>query len=324
VFQTCDVLLVLGCRMNLRQIGYVWDKIAPNAYKIMVDIDPAELQKRTFLPDLPILANVKNFLEKLYQTGFAKQDVEHETWLSWCKDINQKYDYTDLCCEDSGRVNPYNFVAKLFDELPENQLIVASNGSACVVSFQAGAIKKGQRFFTNSGCASMGYGLPAAIGACVGSGCKDTICLEGDGSLQMNIQELQTVIFNRLPVKIFVFENEGYHSIRQTQGNFFNGRFAGIDCQSGVGFPDLEKLAYAYGYPYFCVSGEDTMDAVVKGALSTEGALICEVKITKKQNFEPKSSSKILPDGRMESMPLEDMYPFLTDEEMTQCKFKCE
>lgn len=320
VFQTCDVLLVLGCRMNLRQIGYVWDQVAPEAYKIMVDIDPAELKKSTFTPDMPIHADVKDFLEKISGSGFSKKGDKHEKWVNWCRDINQKYNYEDFISED--RVNPYAFVTRLFNKMPENQLVVASNGSACVVAFQAGAIKRGQRVFTNSGCASMGYGLPASIGACVGSGCKSTICLEGDGSLQMNIQELQTVIHNRLPIKIFVFDNQGYHSIRQTQGNFFNGRFAGVDRLSGVSFPDLRKLADAYGYPFYSISSEEDTETVLDAVLSSEGPLICEVQISIKQNFEPKSSSKILPDGRMVSMPLEDMFPFLPEEEMSQNKFK--
>lgn len=322
VFQTCDVLLVLGCRMNLRQIGYVWDQVAPEAYKIMVDIDPAELSKSTFKPDMPIFADVKDFLNKIYEAGFVKEGKQHEKWLVWCRDINLKYNYDAYTSED--RVNPYAFITSMFNKLPENQLVVASNGSACVVTFQAGTMKKGQRVFTNSGCASMGYGLPASIGVCVGSGYKSTICLEGDGSLQMNIQELQTVIHNRLPIKIFVFENQGYHSIRQTQSNFFKGRFAGVDRESGVSFPDLEKIANAYGYPFYTISSEENMETVLEDVLRCDGPLICEVRLSIEQSFEPKSSSKLLPDGKMVSMPLEDMFPFLSEEEMTQNNYKCD
>jgi len=305
----------------LRQIGYVWDQVAPQAYKIMVDIDSAELKKSTFKPDMPIFADVKDFLEKINEAGFTKEDEQHQKWVKWCRDINFKYNYDGYTCKE--RVNPYAFVSGLFNKLSENQLVVASNGSACVVTFQAGTMKKGQRVFTNSGCASMGYGLPAAIGACVASG-KSTICLEGDGSLQMNIQELQTVIQNRLPIKIFIFGNEGYHSIRQTQTNFFKGRFAGVDKESGVSFPDLKKLAQAYGYAFYCIGGEDGMNKLLEEILSTDGPLICEVKVCVNQNFEPKSSSKILPDGKMVSMPLEDMFPFLSEDEMTKNKFMCE
>jgi acetolactate synthase-1/2/3 large subunit len=321
VFQTCDLLLVLGCRMNLRQIGYVWDKIAPNAYKIMVDIDTAELKKATFKPDLPIHADVKEFMEKLAETGFSKQGAQHERWLDWCQNINRKYSYDGFKSGEPETINPYAFIRKLFSKLPENQQIVTSNGSACVVTFQAAEIKKGQRMFTNSGCASMGYGLPAALGACVGIGKKSTICLEGDGSIMMNIQELQTVIHNRLPLKIFILNNRGYHSIRQTQCNFFKERYVGVDQGSGVSFPDTEKLANAYGYDFYRITNEEGADSVIESILKNDRPLICEVHLSIDQNFEPKSSSKILPDGKMVSMPLEDMYPFLSDEEMEQNKF---
>ncbi|MDO9334133.1 MAG: thiamine pyrophosphate-dependent enzyme, partial [Dehalococcoidales bacterium] len=216
------------------------------------------------------------------------------------------------------RLNPYVFFDKFYKLLPEGQTTVTANGSACVISFQTAVIKHGQRLFTNSGCASMGYGLPAAIGACVSAGKKDTVCIEGDGSLQMNIQELQTVIQNNLPIKIFVVNNNGYLSIRQTQANFFQSRFTGIDGASGLSFPDLSKIASAYGFDYYRIDSEGTIEKTVGKILATHSPAICDVVVGHEQNFVPKSSSKLLPDGKMSSAPLHDMYPFLPEKEMNE------
>lgn len=316
VFQNADLLLVIGCRMNLRQIGYAKNEIAPKAYKIMVDIDKAELQKKTFSVDMPVHCDCGQFIEKMLQAGFKKTSAEHDKWIKWCVDINLKYPVLRDIVKRKNKLNPYVFMDKLYKLLPEGRTTVTANGSACVISFQTAVIKAGQRLFTNSGCASMGYGLPAAIGACVAMEKKDTVCIEGDGSLQMNIQELQTVIQNKLPLKIFVLNNNGYLSIRQTQANFFNSRFAGIDSGSGLGFPNLSAIARAYGFKYFKIAGESAVDKNVKKILSVHVPVICEVVVDHEQNFVPKSSSKLLADGKMTSAPLHDMYPFLPEEEM--------
>lgn len=318
VFQSCDLLLVLGCRMNLRQIGYNWPQVAPHAYKIMVDIDENELKKPTFQPQLPIHGDAAEFMRKLSATGAVFDGPGADEWRVWAASINKKYPAVrpgqDEC---KAGINPYVFIKKLSDAEPEGQITVASNGSACVCSFQAARIKPGQRLFTNSGCASMGYGLPAAVGACVAAG-RSVVCLEGDGSLQMNIQELQTIIHNRLPVKLFVLNNNGYLSIRQTQKNFFESRFTGIDKNSGVSFPDLSKIAAAYGFPFTRIDSADGADAKIRKILQSPGCALCEVVVDENQNFEPKSSSKLLPDGSMVSAVLDDMYPFLPENELAE------
>ena len=207
----------------------------------------------------------------------------------------------------------------LFRQLGEDDMIVTGNGSACVVSFQTAEIKRGQRLWTNSGCATMGYDLPAAIGAAVGASGKRVVCLGGDGSIQLNVQELQTVVHNRLPVKIFVLNNAGYLSMRMSQGGFF-GRFIGEGPRSGLSFPSMVALASAYGIPSGTAQGEG-FTSMIDEALSADGPFLCEVMLDPEQVFEPKLSSRQLPDGRMVSSPLEDLHPFLSREELRENLF---
>ncbi len=194
---------------------------------------------------------------------------------------------------------------------------MVGNGSACVVGGHAYIIKKEQRFITNSAIASMGYDLPAAVGVCMAEPGKDIVVLTGDGSIQMNIQELQTIIHHKMPIKIFLINNGGYHSIRQTQKNFFQEPLVGIGEDSGdLSFPSMEKLAWAYGYPYVSARHNGELGDAVEKTLAMEGPVICEVFVTTDQNFEPKSAAKRLEDGTMASAPLEDLAPFLPKEEM--------
>ena len=213
--------------------------------------------------------------------------------------------------------NVYAFAYEMSRRLNENQIVVVGNGSANVVCGHANIVKKGQRFISNSGIASMGYGLPASIGACVADHSQDIILITGDGSIQMNLQELETVVSHRMPIKIFIINNGGYHSIRQTQTNFFGEPLIGIGVDSGdLGFPSMEKLAWAYGFPYVSIHGNKELGEKVEETLAMDGPVICEVFVTLDQNFEPKSAAKRLPDGTLVSPPLEDLSPFLPDEEM--------
>ena len=227
---------------------------------------------------------------------------------------------TAIVCMGHGtehEANVYAFAHELSARLLEDQIVVVGNGSANVVCGHANIMKKGQRFISNSGIASMGYGLPASIGACIADHTHDIILVTGDGSIQMNLQELQTVIGRWLPIKIFVINNGGYHSIRQTQKNFFGEPLVGVGVDSGdLTFPSMEKLAWAYGFPYVSIRGNRELDEKLEEALAIDGPVICEVFVTMDQNFEPKSSAKRLPDGTMVSPPLEDLSPFLPDEEM--------
>lgn len=324
VVQNSDLLISLGCRMNIRQISYNWENFAKGAYLVAVDIDEAELRKPTLSIDLPIHADLGDFLpglhQQLVQSGQKSGNIE---WLVWCRNINQKYPAVlSNYYSTNSPVNPYVFMDKLSHYLEEGDVTVAGNGSACVCSFQAMVVKKNQRLFTNSGCASMGYGLPAALGAAVALKGRRVICLDGDGSIQMNLQELQTIIHNRLNIKIFWLNNDGYHSIRQTQTNIFNSRFCGVSDASGISFPSAEKIAIAYGFEFVKIDSLDTIDDTLEYVLQSDQPLLCEVVLDPAQGFEPKLSSRALPDGTMISPSLEDMFPFLPDDEMQSNTYK--
>lgn len=318
--QNCDVLLSLGCRLNIRMIGYNHFDFAKNAYKIIVDIDPKELKKPTINPDMPINADVKAFIKGLLCCDYDV-NPEHYRWVEWNKELLVKYPVCMTEYHNGDLLNPYVFMDKLFEVLDENDRIICGNGSACVMTFQGSKIKQGQRMFTNSGCAAMGYGLPAALGVAVSDNTNRTICVDGDGSIMMNIQELATIVQNKLNVKIILLNNNGYHSIRQTQRNLFQPPFVGIDEQSGVGFPSFEKLTDAFGMKYYRVSSEVECDSILREALDCTGPCVCEIVVDETQNFAPKSSSKVLPDGRIVSPSLDDMAPFLEREEFSQIKY---
>lgn len=325
--QNADLVLAIGTRISIRQTGYDFASWARAARVIMVDIDRAELRKPTLHVDLPVWADARIFLEKLgaaldNHTGSLFNSKE---WLAACRDWKQRYPVT-LPRHWAGSpqgANVYAFVRYLSDSLPPDSLTAVSNGACCVVGHQAYRIRQGTRFIINSAIASMGYGLPAAIGLCIASGRRPTVCLEGDGSLMMNLQELQTVLTNRLPIKLFVINNRGYHSIRLTQRNLFRDRAkVGIGPESGdLSFPDYGKLAAAFGYPYFSASDNAGMKQAVDAALAAEGPVFCEIFTDTDQVWEPKSSARRLPDGRIVSPPLEDLAPFLPREELQRNMF---
>lgn len=313
--QNCDLLLSLGCRLNIRMIGYNFGDFACNAEKIIVDIDPEELKKPTIKADIPVNADVKKVIFKLLSADYVYQD-RHEEWRRWCRDLIDRYPAALPEYRNGKLLNPYTFMDKLSDCLKEDDRIICGNGSACVITFQALKIKQGQRMFTNSGCASMGYGLPAALGVAVADNSRRTVCIDGDGSIMMNLQELATISYNRLNVKIIIINNNGYHSIRQTQRNLFDPPFIGIDGESGIGFPDFEILAKAFGIGYYRIESENAVSDIMDHVLESDGACICEAVVDPSQNFAPKASSKILPDGKMVSASLSDMSPFLPREEL--------
>jgi len=314
--QNSDTLLVIGSRLNIRQVSYNWQAFARHAYKIQVDVDAAELNKPTVKPDLPIHCDAKLFLEELNrQLDQSNYNCnQHLEWLHWCKERVKRYPTVTAKQRNfNGKINPYSFVETLFHHLADDDVVVSGNATACIVAFQTAFLKKGQRLFSNSGAASMGHDLPASIGAAIAREGNRVICLAGDGSIQLNIQELQTVVHHQLPIKIFVLNNNGYLSIRLTQSNFF-GRLIGESPASGVSFPDMVKIATAYGIPSRRIDQANFAEQIDE-ALAFPGPVLCEVMLDPDQSFEPKTSSKQLPDGRMVSAPLEDMYPFLDREE---------
>ena len=313
--QNSDFVLILGSRMCIRQVSYNWKSFARHAYKVQVDVDPAELDKPISVADQKVCCEARYFLEEMrrqLREGYAPLP-QHAKWLGWCRDRVAAYPpvLPHQRTTHNG-INPYYFVETLFQQLGPEDVVVSGDATACIVPFQAAVLKKGQRLFSNSGCASMGHDLPASIGAAVAHG-KRVICLAGDGSIMMNLQELQTVAHYGLPIVIFVLNNGGYLSIRTTQSNFF-GKLIGEGAESGVTFPDFVKLAEAHGLRGVKIEGDD-FSSQIAAALKTPGPVLCEVILDRAQGFEPKLSSKKLPDGRMVTAPLEDMAPFLPRDE---------
>lgn len=436
--QNADLILSIGSRLNIRQVGYDFKSWARDAYVIVNDIDAEELRKPSVHCDLAVHADARQLLKcllrelhvlghtpahPLFQGGegllrddalrvchteLARQDVLAEnarlSWLATCAFYRDNYptilpEYLapsdpTLSPEDPASfANVYALIKEVSDQAAPGQVTVVGNGSPCVAGGQAYRIKPGTRFISQDGVASMGYGLPAAIGAavavhasvdatpCGGADASlpretsdanagdaqqdhdysalaadpsfhesaddrlaaelrdpywtgrdehypayekhDILVLTGDGSIQMNLQELQTIISHQLPIKIFVINNGGYHSIRQTQTNLFRGEpLVGIGVDSGMGgvqdlsFPDMEKIAHAYGFPFIRAHHNEELHDAVAETLATDGPAICEIMVTLTQQFLPKSAAKRLPDGSIISPPLEDLAPYLPDEEM--------
>ncbi len=320
--QNADLLLAIGTRISIRQTGYSFETWAREAEVIMVDIDRAEMKKHTIHVDMPIWADAKDFLQALNRNLTLEKGkvFQNEKWIKICQDWKEKYPATLRRHWDAkdGYANVYAFVRHLSSRLPEDSLTAVSNGACCVVGHQNYMIKKGSRFIINSAIASMGYGLPAAIGLCLAGKRKETICLEGDGSIMMNLQELQTIATNNLPIKLFLINNQGYHSIRITQTNLFSQHSkVGIGPEShDLSFPDFRKIADAFGFPYYRAHSNDEMKKMVDVALAQPGFVFCEVFTDTAQVWEPKSSTKRLADGTLVSPPLEDLAPFLPHEEL--------
>lgn len=317
VLQASDYVLSLGCRMNIRQISYNWTSFAKDAFLAYVDIDKAELNKPTINHSqhqvgLKIHADLACVMPILVNTDVG----DHKKWLEKARKINLDYPAVLPEYHNDKTLNPYVFFKRFSSFWADDELVVCANGSCCVSNFQAMEVKKNQRIFANSGCASMGYGLPAAIGACFTNKSKRVVCLEGDGSIQMNLQELQTAVHHNLNLKIVWVNNDGYHSIRQTQTNNFKANFCGVSSDNGISFPSAQKIATAYGIKYFACATEQELNAVAEQFLSAEGVCILEAIVDKTQFFAPKLSSKIQPDGSIVTPEINDMYPFLPDGEL--------
>lgn len=334
--QNSDLVLSIGSRLSLRQVGFNYKGWAREAFTIVNDIDKEELKKPTLHIDIPVHADCKVFIKDLLEElndiegslWSNGEGLKGKTWIETVKYWREKYPVCRpefLENDNTKLANVYAFIKYISEQARENQITVVGNGSACVVGGHSYIIKKGQRFISNSAIASMGYDLPAAIGAYIANkDCErydeELILVTGDGSIQMNLQELQTIVHHKMNIKIFLINNGGYHSIRQTQSKFFSDKvMVGIGEDSGdLSFPDMEKLAFAYGYPYVSAKTNSELKEAVEKAYAIEGPVIMEAFVTKEQNFEPKSSGKQLADGRMVSPPLEDLVPFLSDEEMDE------
>ena len=320
--QNSDLLIVMGTRLSIRQVSYAYDLLAPKAFKVMVDIDLAEMQKPTLNIDMPIHVNLSEFIDKMLVALEGENELpKFEKWIEWGRNIEGKiptlFDDNPDC---EGYANSYKFADELFKQLHDGDVVVTGNGTAYTCTYQVMQVNKGVRVFANQGCAAMGYGLPASIGACVSNEKGKTVCVTGDGSIQMNIQELQTIVTYKLPLKLFVLENESYLAIKTTQKAFFQGHFTGSNPASGVVCPDLKRIAEAYGIPFVRVSSNEALESTIKEVLNADGAMICEVKMNPEQTLFPKSASFMdKKTGKMSSAPLEKMAPFMPEELQNEC-----
>lgn len=315
--QACDLLLVLGSRLNIRQTSYNFASFAKNAKIIQVDIDQAETQKPIVTPHQAVIADLRDLVPALLEASDTW--APHKSFAPWIEWINQRKKLYPLVsphqrCVQNERVNPYYFLEELFKLSRDGDIVVTGNATACIVPFQIAPIRPRMRLFSNSGSASMGYDIPAAIGAAIANPNERVICLAGDGSAQLNIQELQTIFHYKLNVKVIILNNEGYLSIRSSQNNFFK-RLAGEGPQSGVTFPDFCKVALAYGIPSVEVYGDGFAQQLAT-ALETEGPMLISARLDGAQGFEPRMSSRQMPDGSIVSPSLEDMHPFLPPDEL--------
>lgn len=310
IVQNSDLVIAIGARLNIRAISYNWELFAREAKKILVDIDEAELNKPTLNIDIKIQSDAKYFIKQLNE-NIQNISFDFTPWLNRCEKYKKDFPtITKQRQKVKEFVDSYNFFDVLSDIVNDNEVFVFANATASVSSYQSLKTKGTQKIIENSGCAAMGYDLPASIGACYANGKNDVICVTGDGSIQMNIQELQTIIHNKLPIKIFVFNNNGYSSIKNTQNNFFDGFKVGSEINSGVSFPNMQAIAKAYGFKTFIIKNQENLKSDIENILK-EKAFICEVILDPNEKMEPKLSSEIKPDGKMVSKPLEDMFPFL-------------
>lgn len=315
IVQNCDLLIILGTRIGLRQATYNFSDFGRNAFKIMVDIDESELNKPSVHINLKIHSDLKFFLSSVLKKLESHKVTDFKSWIDWGTNLRKQLPtILEDNPSDSNYVNSYSFVDKLFTLLKNDAIVVTGNGTAYTCTFQAMKIKKGMIVFANQGCASMGYDLPAAIGACIGSGKKEIVLITGDGSIMMNLQELQTISAYKLPVKIFILENNGYVAIRTTQAAFFEKRYVGESPRSGLFLPSFEKVAAAFDLNYTKIENEIDLEKNLFSVLNQPGAIICEIKMDPGQTLYPKVASMKTPEGKMISKPMEDMFPFISSE----------
>lgn len=313
--QASDLLLVLGSRLNVRQTSYNWDSFAKNAWLAQVDIDDAELNKPTIKPDLGVPSDLEDFIDAFEQELIKSKLPNFSNWVRWCQENKVKYSVMAEHEQKSGApLNPYVMVDRIFKQLRDDDIVVCGNASACILPFQVGTLKKNQRMYSNSGAASMGYDLPAAIGSAIAARAdrkQRVICFAGDGSLQMNIQEFQTLKTADLNVVVVILNNSGYLSIWQTHENFF-GRVIGATAASGVDFPNFNKVAKAYSLRAETILKEAELEQFYE-LICQDGPLIIDLHVDTRQEFVPRIKSRVAENGKFVTPELDDMHPFLEE-----------
>jgi acetolactate synthase-1/2/3 large subunit len=315
--QNCDLLLAIGVRLDFAITGYAPDKLARAAHKVMVDIDAAELGKLKGFVQQPIQCDAGLFLRELLRQKSAVQQRKRTDWDRRCADWKTRYPVvTEEHRKPEGQVSIYNLAQAIGTESkPDDLLISGSSGAAIEIFLLACPTRTGQRIFHTAGLGSMGFGLPGSIGVCLAGGRKQTICVDGDGGFQFNIQELETVARLNLPIKFFVLNNDGYASIRASQANYFGKASIGCDSRTGLTVPDLSKVAAAYGIKTAVIQDQTNLREEVRKVLEMSGPVVCDVHVIPDESRAPRLSSFQKPDGSFVSKPLEDLWPFLPREE---------
>jgi acetolactate synthase-1/2/3 large subunit len=315
--QNADLMISVASGISASKVGFNYQNFAPRARKIIVDVDEGQVFHQPVKPDLGIVADVRLFLQELLRQLEETKITLNPRWLEACAMWKRRYPViVEDYFRDQQHVNSYVFVDRLSDSLVSHDVVVAGAGLDAASHYQAFKAKQHQRSIVSGNWGSMGWDLPLSVGACVASGKHRTICVTGDGSVQWNIHELETIRFHNLPVKVFIFNNGGFGSIRSTQSNLFEGRLTGAGPSSGVGNPDFALIAQAYGLGYSKINNNGELTEGLQRALTGSEPAICEVNISPEQAITPKASASRRPDGTLESRPLEDMAPFLPREEV--------
>lgn len=319
VLQNCDALVCIGTRLAIPQVGYDLSEFARAAQVTMVDIDHQELLKLGERINVPVLSDAGKFIEQLLNSSEAGYPCPD--WISQCEYFRDQYpvvgaEHPDMQDASGTKfINSYRFMQSLESNFHDDQIVVTDMGTALLSGHQVLKFKAGQRMLTSTGLGEMGFGLPGAIGAAIGAG-REVMCLNCDGGMMLNLQELQTIAHHKLPIKIFIFNNDGYLMIKHTQKALFNGRYSGSDRKSGVTCPDFSKVAYAFDIPSFQIRTWEEAKEIIPKVQAIKGPVICEVFTHPEQPFVPKLSLVQQQDGSIISPPLEDMSPLLTRDEM--------
>lgn len=315
--QTADLVITLGTRLNLLSTGYNYDSFLGNSYHIMVDIDEAEMNKKSVHPDLKVVCDVSSFIDKMLSNMDSLADIDRSEWITRCKYLFEKY--PNRIPEQQSRegfVSTYDIVEAISNEMNENDIYqFTSSGTSVDIAMKVLKLKKGQRAFLTKGLASMGYDIPASIGSCIAGNKRRTICVTGDGSSAMNMQELEVIRRLNLPVKLFIADNQGYSMIYGSQmGNF--KRLTGCTKENGLTLPDMGRIAEAMDITCFRIESDSDIVSIVKKCLDFEGPCVCVFNADITQKILPKQTNYMRDDGQMASRPLEDMTPLLDRDEL--------
>jgi acetolactate synthase-1/2/3 large subunit len=317
--QNADFVLAIGVRLDPPLMGWDPRQFARGAYKAVVDIDRAELKKLDGLVDNTICADAKGFAEAMLVSDSALVRRERTCWIQRCQNWKARYPIVLPEHRAPGLVSVYNLAEVIGEEVdPDDRIVSGSSGSAIEVFLLAYRARKGRRVFHTAGLGAMGFGIPASIGVCLGSGGKKTICVDGDGGFQLNIQELATIVHLNLPIKFFVLNNDGYASIRATQANYFGGPNIGCDSSTGISVPDYRKVASAFGLQTALIEDQSDLRSAVRRVLQTRGPVVCDVRVLPNEIRSPRVTSAQRPDGSFVSKPLEDLWPLLDRNEFAE------